>query len=56
MRIISILIAAIAMFAMTQPAGSQSTLLFVGITAAPPACSHSLNLSQSCNSANLDLL
>lgn len=56
MKKLSFVLSLAALIAATQPAGSQSTLLFVGTTSAPPACSHSLNFSQSCNSVNLDLL
>jgi hypothetical protein len=47
---------AAALMAAMQPAVPQQFFFFVGVTSAPPACSHSLNFAQTCNSANLDLL
>lgn len=50
------LAAALAVLAATQPADSQSKMLLLGVTSAPPACVTALNFSQACNSVNLDLL
>lgn len=47
---------ALAVLAATQPADSQSKMLLLGVTSAPPACITALNFSQTCNSVNLDLL